>query len=195
MLGSEALIANWMGGVITTCHRIFQFPPGISGVLKNSKKSVAKKKKMFKKVIIGGTFDLLHKGHQKILEIGFQIGKEVVIGLTSDRFASRFRVEEVSSFKKRKKQLGEFLEKFDKPYEIVKIEDNYGVATLDPEADCIVVSEETLLRAQEINTIRYKKNLPKLTIVVVPLVLAEDGKPISSQRILAREIDEEGRLK
>ncbi len=149
---------------------------------------------MFEKIIIGGTFDFLHRGHKKILEIGFQIGKKVTIGLTSDKFAVRFRVEKVSSCKKRKEDLVKFLKQFKKPYEIVQIEDTYGIATLDPEADCIVVSEETLLRAEEINTIRYKKNLPKLTIVVIPLVLAEDGKPISSQKILAREIDREGKL-
>ena len=149
---------------------------------------------MFQKIIIGGTFDFLHEGHKKILEIGFQIGKKVTIGLTSDRFASRFRVGKISSFKKRKEDLEEFLKKFNQPYEIIEIEDTYGIATLDPEADCIVVSEETLLRAEEINAIRYKKNLPKLTIVVVPLVLAEDGKPLSSQRILEREIDVKGRL-
>ena len=151
---------------------------------------------MFKKVVIGGTFDFLHKGHKKILEIGMQIGKEVVIGLTSDKFASRFRIEKVSPYEKRKKDLEKFLmEKFNKEisYKIVKIEDTYGVATLDPEIDCIVVSEETLLRAEEINAIRFKKGLEKLTIVVVPIVLADDGKPLSSDRIRAREIDVNGK--
>jgi len=151
---------------------------------------------MFKKVVIGGTFDFLHKGHKKILEIGMQIGREVVIGLTSDKFASRFRIEKVSPYEKRKKDLEKFLmEKFNKEisYKIVKIEDTYGVATLDPEIDCIVVSEETLLRAEEINAIRFKKGLEKLTIVVVPIVLADDGKPLSSDRIRAREIDVNGK--
>jgi pantetheine-phosphate adenylyltransferase len=152
------------------------------------------KKKMFNKVIIGGTFEGLHKGHRRILETGFQVGKKVLIGLTSDEFASRFRVGKVSSYEKRKESLENFLKKFSKPYEIIKIHDTYGIATLDPEVDCIVVSEETLLRAEEINAIRFKKGLDKLIIIVIPIVLATNGKPISSDRISAGKINAEGKL-
>lgn len=149
---------------------------------------------MFRKVIIGGTFDLLHGGHKKILKTAFKIGEKVIIGLTSDEFASRFRIGKVSPYEKRRTALKNFIKKFKKSFEIIKIHDNYGIATLDPEVDCIVVSEETLLRAEEINAIRFKKGLEKLVIVVIPIILAENGKPISSDRILAKEIDSEGKV-
>ncbi|MEA3254438.1 MAG: phosphopantetheine adenylyltransferase [Candidatus Altiarchaeota archaeon] len=149
---------------------------------------------MFQKVVIGGTYDMIHKGHKRILEAGFLISEEVVIGLTSDEFARRFRVEEVLPFEKRRENLEGFVKKFGKRYRIIKIDDAYGIATIDPEIDCIVASEETLLRASEINAIRFKKGLNKLTIVVVPIVLAEDGKPVSSDRINSGEIDEAGRI-
>lgn len=149
---------------------------------------------MFKKVVLGGTFDVLHCGHHRLLDISFNVAESVVIGLTSDEFAKRFRVESTPSYEKRKKKLEEYLQSLGKPYKIVEINDSYGVATLDPDIDCIVVSEETLLRAEEINTIRFKKNLPKLCIIVVPLVLADDGKPISSERINAQQINAEGKI-
>jgi len=151
---------------------------------------------MFNKVVIGGTFDMIHRGHEEILKTGFQIGRSIVIGLTSDDFAGRFRVERVLPYEERKRKLEEFISRVigGKPYTILKIDDSYGAATIDPETDCIVVSEETLLRAQEINAIRFKKGLPKLTIIVVPIVLADDGKPISSDRINRNEIDREGRV-
>ncbi len=149
---------------------------------------------MFKKVVVGGTFDALHRGHKKIIETALSIGESVVIGLTSDEFANRFRSTLVPSYDKRRTRVEEFLKQFKKQYQIVSINDSYGVATIDEEIDCIVASEETLLRAEEINTIRFKKNLPKLIIVVVPLVLADDGKPLSSERINAEEIDGEGRI-
>ncbi|HEX54840.1 MAG: phosphopantetheine adenylyltransferase [Candidatus Altiarchaeales archaeon] len=150
---------------------------------------------MFKKVVIGGTFDILHRGHKTLLNVGFQISRSIVIGLTSDEFAARFRVKRVVSYSERERNLREFIDRnYHGEYEIIRIDDFYGISTIDPEIDCIVVSEETLLRAQEINAIRFKKGLPKLTIVVVPIVVAEDGKPISSDRISMGEIDENGRL-
>lgn len=149
---------------------------------------------MFKKVVVGGTFDTLHKGHRRILETAFQIGQSVIIGLTSDRFANRFRVGTIFPYEKRRKNLTQFADKFGKPHEIIPIDDSYGIATIDPEIECIVVSEETLLRANEINAIRFKKGLKKLTIVVIPIILADDGKPISGDRVSAGEINTEGIL-
>jgi len=149
---------------------------------------------MFRKVVIGGTFDMLHRGHKKLLETGFQVAESVVIGLTSDDFARRFRVGDVLAYDKRKDKLEGFLKAYKKPYRIIRIEDSYGVATLDRDIDCIVASEETLLRASEINAIRFKKGLEKLCIVVVPIMVADDGKPISSDRINSGEIDAEGRM-
>jgi pantetheine-phosphate adenylyltransferase len=135
---------------------------------------------MFSKIVVGGTFDGLHEGHRNVLKAAFENASSVVIGLTSDEFALRFRTRDVSPYLERRKELEAFAKRFRKEYAIFEISDSYGIATIDPEIDCIVVSEETLLRAEEINTIRYKKKLPKLTIIVVPLVLGKDGKPISS---------------
>jgi len=97
---------------------------------------------MFQKVVIGGTYDVLHKGHKKLLETGFTIGESVVIGLTSDVFATRFRVGEILPYEKRKANLEKYIKQFRKPYRIIKIDDSYGIATIDPEIDCIVASEE-----------------------------------------------------
>jgi len=135
---------------------------------------------MFRRIVIGGTFDGLHDGHRSILKAAFDNADSVVIGLTSDGFALRFRTRRVSPYGDRKATLEKAVRKYGKPYEIVEISDSYGVATIDPGIDCIVVSEETMLRAEEINIIRYKKKLPKLTMIVVPLILGLDGLPLSS---------------
>lgn len=150
--------------------------------------------KMFNKVVVGGTFSILHKGHKAVLTTAFMLGKSVGIGLSSDDFANRFRATQTLKYEERKKRLIEFVESFNKKYEILEINDSYGIATTDPEIDCIVVSEETLLRAEEINAIRFKKGFEKLTIVVVPIMLAGNGKPISGERILNKEINEDGNI-
>lgn len=150
---------------------------------------------MFNKVVVGGTFNTLHKGHEEILNTAFNIGKSVVIGLTSDEFADRFRSFETFGYEERKNELIKFIEKFGKNYSVIEINDSYGIATINPEIDCIVVSEETLLRAEEINAIRFKKGLRKLTIVVVPIVFSDDGKAISGDRISRGEIDPSGKVR
>ncbi len=58
----------------------------------------------------------------------------------------------------------------------------------------MVVSEEKSFQGEILNKLRAEKNLPSIKIVVVPMVLAEDGKIISTTRIRNSEIDYEGNL-
>lgn len=142
----------------------------------------------FKKVAVGGTFDLLHKGHRALIEKAFELGEHVIVGLTSDEMLQK----KAEPFSKRKKALQNFLKS--ENYEIVNLNDAYGPAISDSKIDAIVVSEETKARAVEINEIRKNKGLSLLEIAVIPFVLADDGKPISTTRIKAGEIDGEGRI-
>ena len=58
----------------------------------------------------------------------------------------------------------------------------------------LIVSEETSNKGVHLNELRAEKNLPPVEIVVVPMVLAKDGKAISSTRIKNSEIDSSGNL-
>lgn len=142
----------------------------------------------YKKVAVGGTFDELHIGHKALLEKAFEIGDKVIIGLTSDKYVKKKSM----SYEARKKTLEAYLKR--RNYEIVKLEDAYGPAIVDSEIDAIVVSEETKVGALEINDIREKRGLEPLEIIVIPIVMAANGKPISSTRIRRGEIDSEGRV-
>lgn len=155
-------------------------------------------KKPFNLVAVGGTFDKLHKGHKELLKTAFNIGRKVIIGVTSDEMVAKSKSDaKINGLEKRR----EGLEKWIKDeglcglaeYEIVVINDVYGVAIYDEKLEALVVSEETFERAFAINRIRRSRNLKPLTIVVVPMVLAYNGKPISSTRIRRGEIDLEGR--
>jgi pantetheine-phosphate adenylyltransferase len=71
--------------------------------------------------------------------------------------------------------------------------DRFGSA-LDADFDAIVVSEETLPVAVEINKLRRDRGKRKVDIHQITCVLAEDGHWISSTRIYRGEIDVHGRL-
>jgi len=147
------------------------------------------------KVAFGGTFDKIHKGHTTIFERAFSMGDEVLIGVTSDEMANRFRGYSVAPVERRMKKLEEFLSAAGyEGFEIVEIADVHGPAPQMQALDAIIASEETKGRAEEINRMREENNLTPLEIHLVPLVLADDSCPVSSTRIRNGEIDVEGKM-
>jgi pantetheine-phosphate adenylyltransferase len=79
------------------------------------------------------------------------------------------------------------------PWAIEPLNDRYGSA-IASEFDAIVVSEETLPAAVEINKIRREAGKKKVDIHQISCVLAEDGRWISSTRIYRGEIDIHGHM-
>lgn len=136
-----------------------------------------------KKVVLGGTFDILHKGHEALLKKAFSLGK-VTIGLTSDKMARRLKKRKVNKFSERKKAIEGFVrKKIGGKFKIIRIEDKFG-PTLKEDFDYIVVSPETYPRAVSINKKRKKRKQRQIKIVKIKFVLGRDGKPISATKIL-----------
>jgi inosine/xanthosine triphosphatase len=145
------------------------------------------------RVAMGGTFDILHPGHEALLDAAFALGGEVFIGLTTDAMALQGR-KKVSPYRLRKQRLEAWLKRRGyKGAAIGPLEDPYGPAVSEP-FDAIVVSEDRERVAKALNEERVRRGLPPLAIYVVPMVLAEDDVPIASRRIRAKEIDRRGRL-
>ena len=136
----------------------------------------------------------MHLGHASLLRTAFSLSEEIIIGLTSDTRAKINRSEEyINSYSERFESLDAFISNnFKGSYSIVELNDNWGPGVFDECLNAIIVSEETEKVAIELNINRKLKGLRELEIVVVPLVLADDGIRISSTRIRNKEINIKG---
>jgi inosine/xanthosine triphosphatase len=146
------------------------------------------------RVAVGGTFNVVHKGHELLFETAFSAGDSVEVGLTSDEFAAKIKNVAVSPYFHRKAGLAKYLDRFGKPFEIVMISDQMGTAATSERLDAIVVSPETRAVADEINERRRKNGLTPLKVFCIKEVLAEDSGVISSSRVVKGDIDREGHL-
>ena len=150
----------------------------------------------FDLVAMGGTFDVIHNGHMALLKKSFSISSKVIIGLSSDQLAIKRGKSLVNDYSKRFSLLESAIEKNfpNSSYEISKLENDFGPAVVEGSVKALVVSEETSAKGLHLNELRAERNLSPVEIVVVPMILAEDGKAISSTRIKNSEIDSNGNL-
>jgi inosine/xanthosine triphosphatase len=144
------------------------------------------------KVGVAGTFNVLHRGHRTLLDKAFELGDEVVVGITSDALASRkhFHIP----LERRMSTLKDYLRSKGKKWEIEVLQVPMGSAASDTGLDILVVSQGTTDTAKMINDVRTSKGLKAFIIVEIRHVLGEDCATITSTRVLEGEIDQEGML-
>ncbi|MEM2089199.1 MAG: pantetheine-phosphate adenylyltransferase [Thermoproteota archaeon] len=141
-------------------------------------------------VVLGGTFDRFHRGHRLLLAFAAHLGRRIVLGVTSDDFAAS-KSNGVEPFLERVEKVSCFLRRKHVKFKVFKLDDFAGPST-SLERGTLLVTSDNLKRGLLINRLRAERNLASLEILVVPLLEAEDSKPISSTRVRIGEVDEEG---
>jgi len=147
-------------------------------------------------VAMGGTFDIIHKGHLTLLSNAFKIADKVIIGLTSDDLAEKKGKTLTHKYEQRLETLTSIISKEfpNSSFQISILDNDFGPAVLEKEVEALIVSDETSNQGNILNRLRAEKNLPPVEVVIVPMFLAKDGTRISTTRIKNSEIDVDGNL-
>ena len=148
----------------------------------------------FQQAVLGGTFDLLHKGHISLINTAFKKSQFVTIGITTDKMLKASAKLPYEDQTKRRKKILQYLtqNKMAKRAKIMWIDDIYGPTAKDKNLQALIISKETLPNAKLINKQRTKNKLKKLTLIICPQIQAQDKKPLSSTRIREGEINRLG---
>ncbi|HII53622.1 inosine/xanthosine triphosphatase [Candidatus Micrarchaeota archaeon CG08_land_8_20_14_0_20_49_17] len=144
------------------------------------------------KAVLGGTFDFLHVGHERLLCESKKFDS-VVVGITSDAFARKLKDRPVNSYFERKRKVASYLSGLGAKFEIIEINDPFGNAVDDDSLDAIIVSEETEKTAGLINQKREGYGKKPLKIITTPIIYGEDCLRISSVRVASGLIDRAGK--
>lgn len=148
-----------------------------------------------KSLLLAGTFDHLHKGHQQFIQKAAAQADFVFCGL-SQRWHTRNKTfpQTIQSFPQRLNFLKKFLKQngLQLKTHIFPLKNPIEPAGSDPHLETLAVTPDTLRGAQKVNQQRKKNQLLPLKILKIKLVKASDQNTISSTRIRAGEIDRQG---
>lgn len=153
-------------------------------------------KKKYKLVGLGGTFDLFHKGHASFLHFGLHQSEKLLIGISSDQYASMRKGHITQPYEKRKQGVEQFLKLQNAlgRVSILPLDSVYIPKEWDNEPiGAILVTPDSLPGALEINRRRKEEKKSVFAVMSSPLCIAEDRLPLSSSRIWEGMIDREGK--
>lgn len=153
----------------------------------NTNKDGINEDKIYKSVVLGGTFDRVHNGHKMFLsDAVLRCSEKLTVGVTEVNMLSKKVLWElIEPCYTRIQNLKNFLEDIDSTlaYDIVPIKDMYGPTKDDPTFEMIVVSEETKGGGDKVNEARVQNNLNKLDVHVVQLVHDENYRSHEETKI------------
>lgn len=149
---------------------------------------------MFRRGLLGGTFDRLHEGHARLINQALEHCAHLEIWITSDDVA-KTKDERCWDWSRRRSEIEMIIEPDSRSrVSFDMLHDSFGPAIEHPSADAIICTNETLPGCEEINRIRVGNQMKPLEIIVIEHARGPDGQVISSSRIRNGAIDQSGEL-
>lgn len=146
----------------------------------------------FKLANIGGTFSVMHEGHQAYIATAFSLADRVQIVINDTGFAQELRPYPVPELGMRVREVISYLRAngwADRVQVLICPQEvrEYG-AWLDPDLDCVLVSDEIYEKAVRFNGLRAGYGLDRYHIHMQPRFWDPDGNDVSSTKIILAEV-------
>lgn len=152
-------------------------------------------------VCVGGTFDILHRGHKALLQFAAELvytepsDPQLIVGITADMWAQQRKSYKVAPVDTRIKAVRNFLAQYELPrITTMLVSDGQGPAASWANVRHLVVGQDLKEQAMSINGIRRARSLSELQVHVIQMVYAKDDREIHASRIHAGEIDADGNV-
>jgi pantetheine-phosphate adenylyltransferase len=130
--------------------------------------------RLYRRVVLGGTFDHLHIGHKLLISQAILASNNTIVcGICDGELLNNKEYPEyLQDISIRATNVIQFSKLFRQPMtiEIIPITDYQGTSTVDDNLDAIIVSLETVKGAHNINEIRVRNGLSPLEIMIVDIV-------------------------
>ncbi len=154
-------------------------------------------RRRYRLAVLGGSFDRLHVGHRALLRRAFDIADRVAVGVTSDAFLAAHpkpNGDRIEPYVRRRRRVERLLAaSYPRArWRLAALEDRFG-GSVAPGPDVLVATADTRAGARAVNRERRRRGLPPLAVHLLPLVLGDDLRPLSSRRVRAGEITPDGR--
>ncbi len=149
-----------------------------------------------RRIVIGGTFDALHKGHKEYIRMAFEISKNALIYVSSDGFANKNKKYKILPYEFRKQRIQQFI---DELCEQLGKKIEYSIRPLPSRRHLgkdlsnknddgskithALVTSEYYDLFLEFNRLRKKRKLKEIRIVTKPRSRTSDNMDISSSNI------------
>lgn len=149
----------------------------------------------FGTVAVGGTFDRFHAGHRLLLAATAMVAdKAIFVGISSAKLLQNKNLKErLQSYQERTHAAVSFMELVNPALQITPgpLTDPSipPLCATEQNFDAIVVSEETISGAHEINRVRQGLGFHPLVIIVVGLLHHDSTTKLSSSDLRSSEVD------
>src|SRR5260370_7698273 len=108
---------------------------------------LSQEKFRYRSVAVGGTFDILHVGHEKLLAKAFELGELVFVGVTGDRLVFKLNKDHpVRKFAVRQRDLRRLLRArgWLRRARITELRHPFGPPTRSNRLDPLLLTQDTL---------------------------------------------------